>query len=263
MNITRMYLKTNAKDVLRTKYWPFFFISLLQVVFSGYMGLRINVDDIRHIQNIPAFFSLIGAGSVLSILITIFLVNPFSVGYKKFLIHNSENEITSYSMLWDVFKTNYIETVKNTFMVSLMLFLWSLPMLVGSAVMLGAATVFYWNSLTASVIAIIVYAAGFLIFLGGAILSLFKRYSYYMTDYIYAENPDMTWQELISESKRMMFGYGFFTFVTELSFIGWYLLGAILCGIGALFVNPYKDATMTQLYLELRGPKNYGYTIID
>ncbi len=55
----------------------------------------------------------------------------------------------------------------------------------------------------------------------------------------------------------------FLHIVTELSFIGWYLLGAILCGIGALFVNPYKDATMTQLYLELRGPKNYGYTIID
>ena len=41
-------------------------------------------------------------------------------------------------MLWDVFKTNYIETVKKYVHGKSYAVLWSLPMLVGSAVMLGA-----------------------------------------------------------------------------------------------------------------------------
>ncbi len=40
-------------------------------------------------------------------------------------------------MLWDVFKTNYIETVKKYVHGKSYAVLWSLPMLVGSAVMLG------------------------------------------------------------------------------------------------------------------------------
>ena len=40
--------------------------------------------------------------------------------------------------------------------------------------------------------------------------------------------------------------------VLDLSFIGWYLLGALACGIGVVFVRPYDDATHGELYLKLR-----------
>jgi cation transport ATPase len=36
--------------------------------------------------------------------------------------------------------------------------------------------------------------------------------------------------------------------IAILSFIGWYLLGALFFGIGGFFVNPYVDATNAELY---------------
>ena len=41
-------------------------------------------------------------------------------------------------------------------------------------------------------------------------------------------------------------------FVLDLSFIGWYLLGALCLGLGHLFVNPYYEATRAELYIFLR-----------
>mgnify|MGYP006297391159 FL=1 len=41
-------------------------------------------------------------------------------------------------------------------------------------------------------------------------------------------------------------------FVLDLSFLGWYLLGALALGIGVLFVQPYYDATNAELYFKLR-----------
>jgi len=40
--------------------------------------------------------------------------------------------------------------------------------------------------------------------------------------------------------------------VLDLSFIGWYLLGALLFLVGVLFVMPYENATKAELYLVLR-----------
>ena len=41
-------------------------------------------------------------------------------------------------------------------------------------------------------------------------------------------------------------------FVLELSFIGWYLLGMLVCCIGGIFVNPYYEMTFVELYWVLR-----------
>jgi len=41
-------------------------------------------------------------------------------------------------------------------------------------------------------------------------------------------------------------------FVLILSFLGWFLLGAICFGVGILFVIPYYNATMSELYVFLR-----------
>ncbi len=43
-------------------------------------------------------------------------------------------------------------------------------------------------------------------------------------------------------------------FVLQLSFIGWYLLAAITCGLAGIFyVNPYMEATMAELYAYNKG----------
>ena len=47
-------------------------------------------------------------------------------------------------------------------------------------------------------------------------------------------------------------GHKWDMFVLDLSFLLWYLGGALLCGIGTLFVNPYPAATEAELYAVLR-----------
>ncbi len=80
-----------------------------------------------------------------------------------------------------------------------------------------------------------------------------KRYSYYLVPYIAAENPDMTAREAITLSRKMMQGHKWQCFVFEMSFLGWDLLGVLTMGIfSILYTNPYKVASFTRYYAELR-----------
>lgn len=70
-----------------------------------------------------------------------------------------------------------------------------------------------------------------------------------MVPYILAENPGMDRREAFAISKRMMDGEKWNTFVLSLSFLGWVLLSGCTCGILTIFfVNPYAQATYTELY---------------
>lgn len=85
---------------------------------------------------------------------------------------------------------------------------------------------------------------------------VYLHYCYYMVPYILSENPEMKPMEAMRLSKEMMEGHKFNTWVLELSFIGWLLLGVLACFIGTWFVQPYCDATFAELYAVLRRP--YG-----
>ena len=76
-----------------------------------------------------------------------------------------------------------------------------------------------------------------------------KHYEYLMVPYIIAENPAMDYKEAFQISKRMMDGEKMEAFIMDLSFLGWYLLSAITCGLLAIFyVNPYVQATFAEMY---------------
>lgn len=81
---------------------------------------------------------------------------------------------------------------------------------------------------------------------------IIKHYEYYMVPYLLADEPALDRKEAFRLSKEMMHGNKFDTWVLELSFIGWYLLGVLACFIGVLFVNPYAEATYAELYLRLK-----------
>lgn len=73
-----------------------------------------------------------------------------------------------------------------------------------------------------------------------------------MVPYILADNPNIGVKKAIALSNEMTLGHKFDMFVLDLSFIGWYLLGALAFGIGVFFVLPYENATDAELYLVLR-----------
>ena len=76
-----------------------------------------------------------------------------------------------------------------------------------------------------------------------------KHYEYLMVPYIIAENPAMDYKEAFQISKQMMDGEKMEAFIMDLSFLGWYLLSAVTCGLLAVFyVNPYVQASFAEMY---------------
>ena len=84
---------------------------------------------------------------------------------------------------------------------------------------------------------------------------IIASYSYRMTSYILAENPELTASEAIERSKHMMDGHKMDLFILELSFIGWDILCLLTLGIGNLWLRPYKEAAFAVFYRDLSGPQ--------
>ena len=78
-----------------------------------------------------------------------------------------------------------------------------------------------------------------------------KFYSYGMAAYLQQKQPGKDWKDCLDESKKMMDGRKMQLFCLDLSFIGWYLLGALCFGVGILFVIPYHMMARANFYLAL------------
>lgn len=86
-----------------------------------------------------------------------------------------------------------------------------------------------------------------------------KAYSYSMTPYIMCDMLDHghepTATEAITASRKLMNGHKMDLFIFDLSFIGWFLLGIISCGIGLLWVVPYYRQAKANFYRNLAGDR--------
>lgn len=110
---------------------------------------------------------------------------------------------------------------------------------------------------------------------------IIKSYSYAMTPYILAENPEMTANDAITKSRRIMQENKWRLFCLDFSFIGWEMLCllpvisgmilvnttatnggpisalwwlvpcAVLSFIGQLFLNPYIEAAHAAFYRDI------------
>lgn len=153
------------------------------------------------------------------ILLDVFVCNPVEVGCKRFYLRNL-NEPAQVGNVGFAFDNNYKSIAKTMFFRDLYTVLWSLLFVIPGIV---------------------------------------KSYEYRMIPYLLAENPQMTKEQAFAESKRMMSGQKWRTFVLDLSFIGWDILSGLTLGIlGIFYVKPYMDATQAALYERLRYGNPYG-----
>ena len=81
---------------------------------------------------------------------------------------------------------------------------------------------------------------------------IIKAYSYSMAPYILQDDPSLGWEKSLEESKIAMRGNKWQLFCLDLSFIGWYLLGALAFGVGILFVIPYHYLARSNFYMALK-----------
>lgn len=88
---------------------------------------------------------------------------------------------------------------------------------------------------------------------------IMATYSYAMTSYILAEQPELSAGEAITLSKEMMKGNRWRLFCLHLSFIGWDILSALTLGIGNLWLTPYKQTATAAFYREVSGTEQVIY----
>lgn len=100
------------------------------------------------------------------------------------------------------------------------------------------------------------FVKGLYIFLWTLLLiipGIIASYSYAMTGYILADNPELTPGEAIAQSKEMMDGNRWRLFCLQFSFVGWSILAALTLGIGNLWLTPYRQAATAAFYREVSG----------
>lgn len=102
------------------------------------------------------------------------------------------------------------------------------------------------------------FATGFLVTVFTALWSLLfvipgivKTYSYAMSYFISLDHPELSSNDCITESRRMMDGQKMRLFLLDLSFLGWYIVGALCLGIGTLWVDAYHRMARANFYEEL------------
>ncbi len=81
---------------------------------------------------------------------------------------------------------------------------------------------------------------------------IMAAYSYALTPFLMAENPQLSATEAIRLSKERMDGHKMDLFLLDLSFFGWMLLAALTMNLGHLLLNPYRNAAHAAFYLELK-----------
>ena len=231
---SRADLKARAKDALRSFYWKGVLVCLIAAILGGgTSGSSVSIPgastSASNTDNIFDGMQSSEIGAILLIMMTVMIVvalvilvlvifvgNVVSVGKIRFFMESSEQQgATGIGRLFFGFSGgNYLNIAGTMFCKGLFTTLWS-----------------------------------FLFIIPG----IYKHYEYYMVPYILAENPGIERTEAFRASKELMDGVKFSTWVLELSFIGWYLLGGLLCGFGVLFVHPYYEMTLVELYRSISG----------
>ena len=166
---------------------------------------------------ILASLPIIIIASLFAAVIYFVLGSFIGVGYAKFNLNLVDKKNAAFETLFEYF-SHWKTTTIARLLRALYVFLWSLLFIIPGIV------------------------AGF---------------SYAMTDYILAEDPELTADEAISQSKSIMMGNKWRFFCLQFSFIGWDILATLAFGIGHLWLTPYKQATYAAFYREVSGTEYY------
>ena len=213
----RQQVKEQAKQIMKRNYWKMFLVTLIAgILCAEYVDLIQAVEDFIPDNVLPSMLSsiltILSGGFFVGLLYSIFIGDVIRVGEHNYFIKNHYGN-PALNEIFQGFKGNYLNVVKIMFIMKLKITLWLLLLVVPGII---------------------------------------KAYEYSMIPYLLAENPNLSASEAFSLSKQMTTGQKADLFVLDLSFLGWIILGALCCGIGLLFVQPYPEATKAEVYLILK-----------
>lgn len=221
MGWTRQKVKAKAKAAMSASYWKMFVANILLTAVAGGILYIIEVVfspapmpiDVDYATVTNFILGTSVFAGVLELFWLFLVAAPLEIGVTKYYIQVSEDSNTAMDRCFDGFRYNWKNVVWINFLMIMKLFLWSLLFVVPGII---------------------------------------KAFEYSMIPYLLAENPNMTAKEAFETSRKMTDNEKWNLFVLDLSFIGWYLLGLLCCGVGTIFVAPYVRATEAQVYFVLK-----------
>ena len=84
---------------------------------------------------------------------------------------------------------------------------------------------------------------------------IIAAFSYSMTFFLLADNPQLDGQEAMRQSKAMMDGHKWELSCLVGRFTGWVLVGISTLGIGFLWIGPYLMVSTAKFYDDIRNPE--------
>lgn len=232
MTLDRSAVKENAKQLIHKNYWMCVLASFILMICladtfgAASSGSRINISATQPVLTIPTFTDILSLmtssaffyGATISLFIgfffSVFVGNPMEYGARNwFACHVKGTD--SQDVLFSGFRKNqWIRISAMLLWRSLMVFLWSLLLVVPGVV---------------------------------------KSYQYKFVPYILAEHPMMNTSDVMKYSSNLTNGHKMELFVLDLSFIGWFIVSALTLNLAGLFyVGPYFYQTQSLAYLEIR-----------
>lgn len=226
----RKDLKAKGLAAFKANYWQCVLVAVILGIVtaaSGSSGSSGSNNDGASVSDTISqtglsmgMFAAIAGGIVLvgiivSLAIIIFVKNPLMVGAQRFFIKNSADSSTRVNEIVSVFREGrFLNIFATMFLQGLFVVLWSLLFVVPG---------------------------------------IMKAYSYRLVPYILADNTDIAPMDALKLSQEMMNGHRMNAFILDLSFIGWFILTLLTCGLlGIFYVNPYYHATNAELYLAIK-----------
>ena len=233
---TRVELKSRAKGVLRINYWKALLVSLVIIIAGSGSGsgggIRYNNNNSRNFNFSPSgivsrfvpeslssslFTFLFISISILTLMVFLYRIllgYHLEIGGRRYFVKAAKEHTGEIEELGFAFSSGgYVNIIKAMVYRAILVFLWSLLLIIPGII---------------------------------------KSYAYRMVPYILADNPQLSYKRALEISNQMTMDQKFDIFALDVSFIGWYLLGALAFGIGTVFVTPYDNATNAELYLVLR-----------
>ncbi len=156
-----------------------------------------------------AYYNSLNTSALLVELATLIVIGPFYYGIAKVTLAQVENDKWNILNVFDGFKENFFKSFLLGALQMLFIALWSLLFIIPGIV---------------------------------------KSYSYALAFYIQRDKKDQEPVDCISESRYLMKGHKWQLFCLDMSFIGWYIVGALCLGIGTYFVVPYHNMARANFY---------------
>ena len=154
--------------------------------------------------------------AILRVILNFVIINPVIVGHASFFYKNRYEKTSVGELAFAFNREELFPVVKTMFLRDLYVTLWTLLLIIPGIV---------------------------------------KNYAYRMVPFILSEYPQMSAKEALRLSDEMTRGHKAKMFILDLSFFGWYLLGAITFGLSDIvFTTPYVYATEAELYHVLKEP---------